>query len=159
MRHHDPADARSTVMAVPRPEEDVPDSPDPVELAHWLFDRARAGDARRLGAYLDAGVPHDLTDTDGNTLLMLAAYHGNPETVATLVGRGATVNTLNDNGQSPLAGAVFQGYREVAKVLLRHGADPQAGTPSALQAAYYFEQAEMIDLLTEAADESNPNHE
>lgn len=147
-------------MAVPRPEEDVPGGSDPVELAHWLFDRARAGDARRLGAYLDAGVPHELTDTDGNTLLMLAAYHGNPETVAALISRGAAVDATNDRGQSPLAGAVFQGNREVVDVLVTHGADPQAGTPSALQTAYYFEQTEMIDLLTTAADEtSDPNHE
>jgi hypothetical protein len=49
-------------------------------LAHWLFDRARAGEAERLGAYVDAGTPVDLTDAAGNTLVMLAAYHGHTPT-------------------------------------------------------------------------------
>ena len=46
-----------------------------VELAHEMFDLARSGATERLSAYIDAGVPADLTDADGNTLLMLAAYH------------------------------------------------------------------------------------
>jgi hypothetical protein len=62
-----------------------------VELAHQMFDLARAGDAERLGAYVEAGVPVDLTDASGNTLLMLAAYHGHAATVAVLADRGADV--------------------------------------------------------------------
>lgn len=135
----------------PVPDGPVPDGSDPVELAHWLFDRARAGEAQRLGAYLEAGVPSDLTDSAGNTLLMLAAYHGNPDTVATLISHGGTVDARNDRGQTPLAGAVFQGYQQVAQVLLAHGADPDAGTPSARRAAYYFEQPDLIDLINRAA--------
>jgi ankyrin repeat protein len=136
----------------------APDGSDPVELAHWLFDRARAGESDVLGAYLDAGVPQDLTDNSGNTLLMLAAYHGHPDAVTTLVRHGATVDAINDRGQSPLAGAVFLGHRQVATVLLEHGADPHAGTPSAWAAAYYFEQSDMIDLLTAAVQQpSDPD--
>jgi len=52
---------------------EVPDGSDPVALANWLFDLARQGDAARLAAYVDAGAPVDLTDAEGNTLLMLAA--------------------------------------------------------------------------------------
>ena len=63
---------------------EIPDGSDPVELANWLFDLAREGDSARLAAYVDAGAPVDLTDADGNTLLMLAAYHDHPETVAAL---------------------------------------------------------------------------
>lgn len=136
------------------PPENVPDGQDPAELAHWLFDRARAGEAERLEAYLDAGAPQDLTDPAGNTLLMLAAYHGHAETVAALIRRGATVDAMNDRGQSPLAGAVFMGYRPVAEVLLDHGADPDAGTPSPRRAADYFEQHDMIDLITAAGGQA-----
>ncbi|WP_293785407.1 ankyrin repeat domain-containing protein, partial [uncultured Aeromicrobium sp.] len=59
------------------------EEPDPrlVELAHQLFDLARRGDTERLVAYVDAGAPVDLTDAQGNTLLMLAAYHGHAATV------------------------------------------------------------------------------
>lgn len=117
---------------------DAPDTTDPNELANWLFDLARKGDAARLGAYVDAGAPVDLTDAEGNTLLMLAAYNGQPDTVRELITRGADPNALNARGQSPLAGAVFKQDDEVIKTLLDGGADPDAGMPSARQTAEMF---------------------
>jgi ankyrin repeat protein len=115
-----------------------------VELAHQMFDLARAGEAERLAAYVDAGVPADLTDASGNTLLMLAAYHGHPATVAALVERGADPGRANDRGQTPLAGAVFKGEDEVVRVLLAAGADPDAGSPTAREAAVMFGRADLL---------------
>jgi len=109
-----------------------------VELAHQLLDLARIGHVQRLLAYVDAGVPVDLTDPAGNTLLMLGAYHGHAEVVDGLASRGADVNRLNDRGQSPLAGAVFKGEDEVVATLLAHGADPDAGSPTARATAQMF---------------------
>lgn len=123
---------------------EVPDGSDPHELAHWLFDLARAGDAERLAAYVDAGAPVDLTDADGNTLLMLAAYHDQPETVRALADRGADVNALNHRGQSPLAGAVFKQADAVVAVLREAGADPHAGTPSAVATAQMFGRPDLF---------------
>lgn len=125
----------------------VPDGNDPVELAHWLFDRARAGEVLRLGGYVDAGVPVDLTDAVGNTLLMLAAYHGHPEAVQTLLDRGADADAVNDRGQTPLAGAVFKGYEDVVRVLVAAGADPELGSPNARRAATFFERPDLLALL------------
>ncbi|MGI8769795.1 MAG: ankyrin repeat domain-containing protein [Propionibacteriaceae bacterium] len=127
--------------------DEVPDGNDPVELAHWLFDRARAGEAARLAAYVDGGVPVNMTDAKGNTLLMLAAYHGHPATVRALAERGADANALNDRGQSPLAGAVFKGYLAVVETLLEAGADPFAGTPNARDTATFFEQAQILGAI------------
>jgi len=125
---------------------DVPDVPDDslVELAHQLFDLARAGQADELAAYVDAGVPVDLTDASGNTLLMLAAYHEHPGTVTMLADLGADVDRTNDRGQTPLAGAVFKGAAEVVRALLDAGADPDAGTPTARQSAAIFGQTELL---------------
>lgn len=121
---------------------DETDAPDErlVEIAHQMFDLARAGRTEELDAYVEAGVPVDLTDAAGNTLLMLAAYHGHAGTVAMLAERGADVNRLNDRGQSPLAGAVFKAEREVVEALLEVGADPDAGTPTARETARMFGQ-------------------
>jgi len=113
-------------------------SPEHVELAHQMLDLARLGHVQRLLAYVDAGVPVDLTDAAGNTLLMLAAYHGHSAVVAGLAERGADVDRLNDRGQSPLAGAVFKGEDEVVTTLLAHGADPDAGSPTARAIAQMF---------------------
>jgi len=109
-----------------------------VELAHQMFDLARAGETDQLKAYVEAGVPVDLTDASGNTLLMLAAYHGHAATVDLLAGLGADVNRVNDRGQSPLAGAVFKGEDEVVTTLVAAGADPDAGTPTARETAQMF---------------------
>src|SRR5699024_9900387 len=45
--------------------------------------------------------PQNLTNDSGDTLLMLAAYHGHADTVRALLTRGADPNRLNDRGQSP----------------------------------------------------------
>ncbi len=108
-----------------------------------MFDLARAGETERLSAYVEAGLPVDLTDSAGNTLLMLAAYHGHAGTVSMLAAHGADVNRLNDRGQSPLAGAVFKGEGEVVTALLEAGADPEAGSPSARETARMFGQGEL----------------
>ncbi|WP_232017196.1 ankyrin repeat domain-containing protein [Gordonia insulae] len=99
---------------------------------------ARAGDVGSLRAYLDAGVPVDLRNQAGDTLLMLAAYHGSAPSVSALLDHGADANLANDKGQTPLAGAVFKGHDDVVDALVRGGADPHAGTPSADDAARMF---------------------
>jgi ankyrin repeat protein len=50
--------------------------------------------------------------------IMLASYHGHLPTVQLLLRHGADPNTLNDRGQSPLAGAVFKMEEDVIKALL-----------------------------------------
>jgi ankyrin repeat protein len=118
-------------------ESDAPGE-DLIELAHQMLDLARSGETERLAAYVDAGVPVDLTDASGNTLLMLAAYHGHATTVTMLAEKGADVNRVNDRGQSPLAGAVFKGEDAVVAALVATGADPDAGTPTARETARMF---------------------
>ena len=84
--------------------------PDVVDFAHRMLDLSRAGDAEQLLAYVDAGLPVDLADPGGNTLLMLGAYHGQVDVVVGLA------------------------------ALLDAGADLDAGTPSARETAAYFER-------------------
>ncbi|AVP66620.1 ankyrin repeat domain-containing protein [Rhodococcus hoagii] len=117
------------------------------ELAGRLFDMARTGDAATLAQYVDAGVPVNLTNGSGDTLVMLAAYHGHADTVRALVDRGADVNRPNDRGQTPLAGAVFKGEDGVVAALVAAGADAAAGQPSALDAARMFGREDYLRIL------------
>ncbi|MFJ5556747.1 ankyrin repeat domain-containing protein [Streptomyces sp. NPDC093250] len=127
------------------------EAPDPevVELATKIFDLARRGWTEELVAYVDAGVPADLTNDRGDSLVMLAAYHGHAEAVRALLGRGADADRVNDRGQTPLAGAVFKGETEVIEALLKGGADPSAGTPSAVDTARMFGRTELLELFGE----------
>lgn len=105
-----------------------------------MFDLARNGDALLL-EYLKGGLPPNLTNNRGDTLLMLAAYHGHTALVKgmlTEVPRPSDPNQLNGRGQSIVAGAVFKGYDEVVKVLIEGGADPLAGQPNAEETAAMF---------------------
>ncbi|NMD62877.1 UNVERIFIED_ORG: hypothetical protein FNL38_104252 [Nocardia globerula] len=121
--------------------------PEAVELAGRLFDMARTGDAASLASYIDAGIPVDLTNSSGDTLVMLAAYHGHVDAVVALIERGADVNRANDKNQTPLAGAVFKGEDAVVKALVSGGVDPRGGHPSAIDAARMFGREDYLSLL------------
>lgn len=121
------------------------------EFATRLFDMARRGDAVELIGYVDAGVPPNLSNDKGDTLLMLAAYHGHADTVRALAARGADPERANDRGQRPLAGAVFKKEAEVVRALLEAGADPRAGSPSAVDTARMFGHTEFLAWFEEAA--------
>jgi ankyrin repeat protein len=118
-----------------------------LDLASRLFDGARSGDAATLAAYVDAGVPVNLTNTNGDTLLMLAAYYGHEATVAALIARGADVNRHNNRGQTPLAGAVFKNDTTIMELLVGADADPLAGSPSALETARFFGKEQLARQL------------
>ena len=124
-----------------------PIDPGVIALAAKVFDLAREGDTEQLTAYLDAGVPANLTNDKGDTLLILAAYRGHVDTVAALLERGADHSRINDRGQSPLAAAVFKQSADAVRALLSAGADPDAGQPSARATAQFFELPEMSALL------------
>jgi ankyrin repeat protein len=121
--------------------------PEVLDLASRIFDMARSGDATTLAAYLDAGVPVNLTNTNGDTLVMLASYHGHEAVVAALIARGADVNRHNNRGQTPLAGAVFKNETTIIELLLSADANPLAGSPSALDTAQFFGKEELARQL------------
>jgi len=120
---------------------------DVIEFASRMFGLARDGATASLAAYVDAGVAADLTNQSGDSLVMLAAYHGHAETVTALLARGADPNRSNDRGQTPLAGAVFKGEAAVIEALVAGGADPEAGHPSARATAAMFGREDLTALL------------
>ncbi|MEV6597476.1 ankyrin repeat domain-containing protein [Actinoplanes sp. NPDC051346] len=118
-----------------------------IAFAHRMFDLARAGGAEELAGHLAQGLPANLTNDKGDTLLILAAYHNQPGTVAMLLTYGADPGRVNDRGQTALAAAVFRKNGETVRTLLEAGADPEAGKPSASETAAFFDLPEMTALL------------
>lgn len=93
------------------------------ELQVFALDFARQGKTADLKAMIDAGMPVNLSDHKGNSLLMLASYNANLECTQMLLDYGAQVDKKNDRGQTPLAGVCFKGYLEIVKVLVKAGAN------------------------------------
>ncbi|KAH8595184.1 ankyrin repeat-containing domain protein [Bisporella sp. PMI_857] len=124
-----------------------------IALATRMFNAARDGQLDVFQQALPAGLPSNLTNDKGDTLVMLAAYHGHAPLVKLLIQHGADPNKINDRGQSPLAGAVFKAEPDVIEALLEGGADPDLGRPSAMEAVALFRQEEQWKSKFEAARE------
>jgi ankyrin repeat protein len=116
-------------------------------LVESIFAMARTGQAEELAAAIDAGVPANLTNAKGDSLLILAAYHQHPQTVAALLARDADVDRVNDMGQTAMACAVFRNNEEIVGMLLDAGADPDKGSHTALEIAIQFGITGMQRLL------------
>src|SRR5690606_34490672 len=109
---------RIAMTASPRPELDA----DTLERVHALFALVRAGDADTLARLLHMGLVPNLRDAKGDSLLMLAAYHGHTDAVRLLLQHGADPELANDRRQTPPAAVAFKGDLQLARVLLDHGA-------------------------------------
>lgn len=62
--------------------------------------------------------------------LHLAATHGNDRLCAILIERGAAINIADGKGRTPLMQACENLHLPAVKVLISHGADVNAKTPS-----------------------------
>ena len=129
-------------------------APNDPTLPDAAADLARNGDAVGLAAMIKDGLAIDARDAKGNTLLMLASYHGRAEVVKLLLKSGATVDLRNDKGQTPLGGVAFKGYVEIATLLLDAGADPVAdqGGSTPADFATLAGKAEILALLQARRD-------
>jgi hypothetical protein len=112
-----------------------------------VFDLARSGAAARLVELLDGGVPVNLTNAGGDTLLILAAYHRHLSVVPLLLDRGADTERVNDRGQTALGAAVFRRAEPIVRALLAAGAGLDTGERSARMVAAFFGLTAMTHLL------------
>jgi hypothetical protein len=92
-------------------------------------------DVDLMKVLLGAGADPSVGALDGTTPLMVAAglrsRRGDPEqladtlaTVTLCLELGSDVNAVNDAGETALHGAAYQGFPEVAQLLLEKGATP-----------------------------------
>ena len=141
-------------------------------FAHRMFDLARDGQTAELATQLDAGLPVNLTNDKGDTLLILAAYHARPETVDALLARGGhteeltayldagvPANLTNDKGDTLLVLAAYHGHPDTVAALLARGADPSRVNDrgqTALAAAAFRRSTETVTALLAAG--ADPDH-
>lgn len=120
---------------------------DELEFLRSAFDVARRGEVEDLVELVNAGLPVNLTNGSGDTLLILAAYHDHPDLVTALLALGADTARVNDRGQTALAAAVFRRSATSVRALLQADADPALGERSAYAIATFFDLADMLALL------------
>ena len=96
-----------------------------------LVNAVKAGEISAMKRMLAAGANVNSRDTDGSTLLMLAASEGDLPMVKVLIEGGADVNACDERGWAALAKAVYntemkRGFAEVVKALIAAGANIEA---------------------------------
>ncbi|MDB5899654.1 MAG: hypothetical protein JWP22_4274 [Ramlibacter sp.] len=135
-------------MGEGRPQLDEED----LRQVRQIFEWCRTGAAEPLRSMLRQGLPANLMNEKGDSLLMLAAYHGHHEAARALLEAGAEPDTANDRGQTPLAGAAFKGDLAMARLLIEHGARPEAPMgdgKTAFMMAAMFNRLDIMQLLLE----------
>ena len=129
-----------------RPELD----PETLAFAGRVFQYARMGHAEELSDLFGQGLPANLRNDKGDSLLMLAAYNGQAEAARVILENGGDPELANDRGQTPLAGAAFKGDTDIVRLLIAHGAAVDGvgdGTRTALMTAAMFNRTAIVALL------------
>ena len=121
-----------------------------VLLIHEAADRDSQAVVALLKEGADANAPFPIV---GTRALMVAASHGNRDTVRTLLDAGADVNAKDFTGWTALHAAAFKGDPEIVQLLLEHGAIPGKASwyiRSPLGIAEGLGHTEIVPLLKEA---------
>ena len=117
------------------------------EVIEGVFALARDGQTGPLGEMIDAGVGLNLVNPRGDTLLIVAAYQQQAETVAALLLRGADASVVNAMGQTAISCAVFRNNEVILRLLLEADADPRLGTHSGVAIADQFGLPLMREII------------
>ena len=130
-------------------------------MAEDLIEPVKTGDVGTVRKLLTAGGDVNARDSEGSTLLMLAAYAGDLAMVRALLDAGADVNASDERGWTALSKSTYNfeqkhGYADIAQALINAGANIEAaigyGVRPLMLAAGYGETAVVEVLLDAGAD-------
>ncbi len=116
-----------------------------------LFVAARAGHADMVDLLLDHDAKVNQANADGHTALSFAAGNGHIAVAQLLLIRGAKVEPVV-NGRSPLCIASMEGWRDMACLLLSHGASvdgPVDNGMTPLCLASKYGRSDVVRVLLE----------
>lgn len=93
-------------------------------VAPELLDAVRQGKIPEVLRWLEDGLPADWQDTEGCSLIFLAAYHRRWAVIDGLLAHGASVDLPDRRGWTPLFWAAFNGHADIVSFLIGRGANP-----------------------------------
>ena len=116
-----------------------------------ILDAVQSGDIATVKKFLDEGVPVDLTDEEGWSLLHHAAALGQVKVINLLREKGCHVDLIDNEGRTPLHYAATNGDIETIRLLIEMGSnvnsvDNEGNTP--LKWSVMCEQNAVIEELT-----------
>lgn len=122
--------------------------PRPTTDSERLLAASWIGDPATVKIMIAAGISTEVTDSDGNTPLLLAMRSGCIETVRTLIEARANLNARNLKQQTPLMIAASQRQLEAARLLISSGADAKAKDKYGRNTEFYVSNGySEIDLF------------
>lgn len=109
-----------------------------------ILDAAERGDGVAVIALLQRGMDVNTSDPAGNSLLMIAARHGNVELLEFLLGNRAGVNRRNRFGDTAMLLAAVKGNLDTVRLLKQHGGLLEPGGWSALHYTIFGQNPELL---------------
>ena len=76
-----------------------------------IFSYARHGRISDIERLLDKGIPVDVRDVHGSTLLIIACQNGNKKVAKAVLRRGGDINAKNHKGDSLLSRSLYTSTR------------------------------------------------
>jgi ankyrin repeat protein len=149
---HNRRDTMQQQDTAPQAAGAKPMDADTLDFLRQIFGLVREGDSERLAGLIERGMPVNFRNEKGDSLIMLASYHGHLETARLLLAAGADPNVANDQGQTPLAGVAYKGYDAIAALLLAHGASVEGNSPDGktpFMMAAMFNRVAILAMLSE----------
>jgi ankyrin repeat protein len=129
--------------------------PDPVSFRISI----EMGDTEKASQWLDRGLDPNFQGDQLGGGLHIAAWNGDTKMLALFMAKGARINLLNKNGETPLHMASLQGKMAAAEWLIGKGAninpDPRAAAWSALHYAAFSGKKELVTRLLEKGADIN----
>lgn len=124
------------------------------KLQEIAFQAAREGDVETLKEYFAAGQPVNEVNKRGDTLLIVAAYNGQPKAVTLILKQDKVqIDARNKMGLTALTAAAFKGEVEIAKALVAAKADVNVANDSgqtSLMFASLAGREKMVEYLLKA---------
>jgi hypothetical protein len=109
-------------MHAPEPEPYPVLDDESLAFAGRIFHFARAGRADALSELFEQGLPANIRNDRGDSLLMLACSHGQEAATRVILEAGGDPELANDHGETPLTAASSKGEQGIVRLLLEHGA-------------------------------------
>ncbi len=127
-----------------------------------IFDAVVHNHSSRIETWIRQGVDLDITDEQGNSVVMVALLAGWPDLALILVRHSTVFDLANTEGRRPIHLASSRGYHKVVRALLSRKVDinrPDGRGNTPLMLAVKSRQSGVVNLLLDrGADHSLTNN-